>query len=339
MAMCMTDPRRPDNPIILVNDAFTALTGFPREEAVGRNCRFLQGPDTDAGDVARMSEALRAGQGIELEILNYRKDGTPFWNALVISPVRDGSGEVAYYFASQHDVSEKRLAQIELARSKSLLETQVAHRTQDLRQALDQKITLLHEVDHRVKNSLQVVNSLVLLKARRIKDARAREALLQMAERIGALSTAHRLLYTAGDVSRFDVSEFVGDLAAVLLNGAGAPIALDLRVEPVAVPAAKAAPLALLLNEIMGNAVRHAFPDGRRGRLSVAGTKLDGEFRIVIEDDGIGTSPGAGSDESFGRILIDMLVRQLRAGILWEDAGPGTRAVVTMPLNAEEAKL
>ena len=105
MPMIITDPRQHDNPIIFVNDAFCRLTGYGREEIVGRNCRFLQGPKTDRDDVARIRMAVAARQKIEIAIYNYRKDGSGFWNQLLLAPVKDASGETAYFFASQYDVS------------------------------------------------------------------------------------------------------------------------------------------------------------------------------------------------------------------------------------------
>ncbi len=340
MAMVITDPRQDDNPIIFVNDAFLKLTGYTRDEVVGRNCRFLQGPETDSAAVESVRAAVAAGEDVNVELLNYRKDGSAFWNALVISPVRNEAGELLYFFASQADVSTKKRVEHDLTRSKDALEELVAIRTRDLQMALDQKSALLHEVDHRVKNNLQVVSSLVLLKARQSPDEATRRVLHNMAERISALSTVHRLLYPEGDVSRFDLKEFIGDLTADLMTALPKDqIRLDLDVAPVTVSAAKATPLALLLNEIVGNSLKHAHPDGERGQVSIRVMKLDGDVRIVIEDDGIGLKAQDASGRGFGTTLIEMLVRQLRAHIEWEDAQPGTRAVVTVPLNAEEAQL
>jgi len=105
MPMIITDPRQDDNPIIFANDAFCRLTGYAQEEILGHNCRFLQGPDTDPRDVARIRAAVTGRRSIELPILNYRKDGTTFWNQLLLAPVEDARGEVAYFFASQYDVT------------------------------------------------------------------------------------------------------------------------------------------------------------------------------------------------------------------------------------------
>ena len=108
MPMVITNPRLPDNPIVFANDSFCALTGYAREEIVGRNCRLLQGPDTDPAEVARIGEAVRLGQAIQVDLRNYRKDGEAFWNRLLMAPVRDASGQICFFFASQLDVTMER---------------------------------------------------------------------------------------------------------------------------------------------------------------------------------------------------------------------------------------
>ncbi|MER2264507.1 PAS domain-containing protein [Methylobacterium oxalidis] len=115
MPMVITDPRQPDNPIAFVNDSFCRLTGYSREEILGRNCRFLQGPETDPETVRRLREAIAAPRSIEIDIRNHKKDGTPFWNRLLMAPVNDANGQLAYFFASQLDVTleRERLAALE----------------------------------------------------------------------------------------------------------------------------------------------------------------------------------------------------------------------------------
>jgi PAS domain S-box-containing protein len=105
-AAVISNPRLPDNPIVACNDAFVRLTGYTRDEVVGRNCRFLRGADTEPA----LSDLLRAGirsrQPVMVEILNYRKDGTPFRNAVMVAPIFDADGELEYFLGSQMEVIE-----------------------------------------------------------------------------------------------------------------------------------------------------------------------------------------------------------------------------------------
>jgi PAS domain S-box-containing protein len=115
MPVIITNPRLPDNPVVFTNAAFCRLTGYSREEIIGRNCRFLQGPETDWDTVAKIRVAVDSVQSIEVDICNHRKDGTPFWNRVLMGPVRDKAGELAYFFASQLDITleRERLAELE----------------------------------------------------------------------------------------------------------------------------------------------------------------------------------------------------------------------------------
>lgn len=128
MPMLITDPRQGDNPIVFANAAFSKLTGFERTEILGRNCRFLQGPETDRAEVSRLREAIQQRAPIELELLNYRKDGSAFWNKLLVSPVFDEDGDLRYFFASQFDVTLERERLADLARDRNDLESEIARR-------------------------------------------------------------------------------------------------------------------------------------------------------------------------------------------------------------------
>ena len=108
MPMIITNPRLPDNPVVFANTAFCRLSGYTREEILGRNCRFLQGPETDPATVAKIRETVRRVGSIEIDIRNHRKDGELFWNRLLMAPVFDTEGVLAYFFASQVDVTVER---------------------------------------------------------------------------------------------------------------------------------------------------------------------------------------------------------------------------------------
>lgn len=106
LAAVVSDPRLPDNPIIECNAAFLELTGYAREEVVGRNCRFLSGPETEPWLSQKMRESIHAQRPVLVEILNYRKDGTSFRNAVMVVPLFDDDGEIRYYLGSQVEVSK-----------------------------------------------------------------------------------------------------------------------------------------------------------------------------------------------------------------------------------------
>ena len=110
MPMIITDPHQTDNPIVFANDAFIKLTGYGRHEVLGRNCRFLQGPNTDPTSIAKIKEAIRQLEPIEIEIVNYTKHHKEFWNRLLVSPVFNDHGDLIYFFASQFDNTATRVA-------------------------------------------------------------------------------------------------------------------------------------------------------------------------------------------------------------------------------------
>ncbi|RZS91647.1 PAS domain S-box-containing protein/diguanylate cyclase (GGDEF)-like protein [Motilibacter rhizosphaerae] len=118
-AFCISDPGLPDDPVVYVNGEFERLTGYRREEVLGRNCRFLQGPGTDRAVVRALGEALREGQPVEVEVLNYRADGRPFWNHLAIDPVHGSDGRVSRFVGVQTDVTQ-RLAELSTAEAAAL---------------------------------------------------------------------------------------------------------------------------------------------------------------------------------------------------------------------------
>lgn len=104
IATCVTDNRGGDNPIIAANDAFCALTGYDRDEIIGQNCRFLAGPATEPEVRAILRQAIAEGRPAIVELTNYRKDGSPFRNAVMIAPILDESGSVARFYGSQMEV-------------------------------------------------------------------------------------------------------------------------------------------------------------------------------------------------------------------------------------------
>lgn len=325
MSMIITDPRQPDNPIVYCNNSFLKLTGYERDEVMGRNCRFLQGPETDRKSVDAIRTALETRTDISVDILNYRKDGTPFWNALYISPVIDETGNMQFFFASQLDVTDRKDNELQIRREKERFEKAVQDRTAELEEALQKQTVLAHEIDHRVKNNLQMIASLVVMQSRTITDPETRSSMQAMLARVEALSTAHRRLYQTKDTTSFDLADFIRDLVGDLVSAFGdGKLDLHLDLEHQDMPADKAAPLALIVNELVTNALKHAFADREGGRLGIRVHKPNGKLRIEVADDGHGMN-GAKDTSSFGLRLVSSLARQLQAEIEWLDNTPGTK--------------
>ncbi len=329
MPMLITDPQQPDNPIIFCNEAFAKLTGYSRDELIGRNCRLLQGAETDRNAVAQLRDAIADERDISIDILNYRKDGSSFWNALFVSPVRDANGDVIYFFASQLDFTTIKSKEKDLAEARNSAEREVARRTRDLSEALKAKTLLVHEVDHRVKNNLLTIASIVKLQARMSETDLVKRTLFSVLNRVEALSTVQRKLFTSADLGRFDVSDFAKDLIEDLV---GALKRDDIRVivdlSPVLVPAVKASPLALIINELVLDAVRRGLSDGG-GDIHLQVRRTNGHFLIRVTDTVTPVSVNP-EEEAFGKLMLETCAKQLGAKIVREVEGHRTDVLVTM---------
>ena len=141
--LVLSDPNLPDNPLIAANDAFLRLTQYAREEIIGRNCRFLQGPDTDPATAHRIGRRMSEGGGCIEWVVNYRKDGTMFWNLLFISPVHDHDGKIVAFLGNQLNITngvpswvgdlrrgQAVMSDVVLAEFQTVLE-QIRHEMQD----------------------------------------------------------------------------------------------------------------------------------------------------------------------------------------------------------------
>jgi PAS domain S-box-containing protein len=120
VAYAMADALQRDMPLVYVNEHFVALTGYEAKDVIGRNCRMLQGPQTDSRDVDRIREAIRRAQPLYVELLNYRKDGQSFWNGVLLRPIRAANGTVTHFVATLRDMSERRNTEESLERSARL---------------------------------------------------------------------------------------------------------------------------------------------------------------------------------------------------------------------------
>lgn len=139
----ISDPHQPGNPLIYANEGFERLTGYSVCDVIGRNCRFLQGPNTDPAAVKKIRESLAQGTGCTVQLLNYRKDGTPFWNRLSITPLKNTRGKITHFVGIQSDVTAQKQAEESLRKAKQKLEIANRHLREDLAAAAKVQRSLL----------------------------------------------------------------------------------------------------------------------------------------------------------------------------------------------------
>lgn len=139
LAMVITNPKRPDNPIEIANAAFCRLTGYAEREIVGRNCRFLAGEETEPAIRRQVRSAVEAQRPVLVDILNYRRDGTPFRNGVMIAPLFDGDGKLSYFLGSQVDLAAGEAAPLSMRQARALaLVEQLPHRQRQVLEGMAQ---------------------------------------------------------------------------------------------------------------------------------------------------------------------------------------------------------
>ncbi len=293
MPMIVTDPNSPDNPIVFANPAFIGMTGYSMEELIGQNCRLLQGPETDRDTVAEIRRAVEQRRETSVEILNYKKNGSAFWNALFVSPVFDTDGTLRYFFASQLDVSRRRDAEEGLRQAQKM-------------EAVGQ---LTGGIAHDFNNLLTVIQGFTDMLLTQIDRAQERpvdpqrarrslRAVMEAAER-GAGLTQQLLAFSRKQKLQgrvVNVDELIDSLMPMLERTiAPAPITIETarcgtecnaRIDPVQ------AEMAIL--NILNNA-RDAMPEGGAVRIGVeriAVDPSDDRFGDVVAGDYIALSIG-----------------------------------------------
>lgn len=335
MPMAITDPAQLDNPIVFVNEAFQLLTGYSREECIGRNCRFLQGPNTDPIAVAKVGEAIAKGEDIAIDLLNYKKNGTTFWNALYLSPARGEDGTVQFFFASQLDVTERVEAQRRIANQKEQVDHEVRVRTADLEASLEAQSLLLHEVDHRVKNNLSVIGSLLRMQIRETEEPIVRRALRSTMERVDAMAAIHRRLYQADDVRYFELSSFVSNLIQDAVSASAYDtLTIVSSIQRTVLPSEQATSAGLLINEVL----LHLFDS----YLPLSAVKVschsDGTTITITVGNRLSSKTPQHELSPTSAKLITRLASQLKAHVTWNCSLDDMSATIRIPVSNNHAE-
>jgi PAS domain S-box-containing protein len=262
--------------------------------------------------------------------------------SFITSPLIDPQGNIAGAIESIRDISRLREVEAELALINQDLERIVRDRTQALedevvvrkqaeaaiRASLDEKVILLREVHHRVKNNLQIIISLTNLQMRQTTDPGVKLLMSETQNRVRAMSLVHEKLYRSESLSRIDFADYTRFLATQLFSFFGVDtmkVRLELKMGKIMVDINTAVPLGLLMNELISNALKHAFPEGREGTIMVSGSEDNDLITLVVMDNGIGIP--ADFDwkitTSLGMRLVTNLVDQLN-GTIERCSGEGT---------------
>jgi PAS domain S-box-containing protein len=290
------------------------------------------------------------GSVTDFEVRMKCKDGSSFWCSLNLKGVFNKQGSIIHQDGIMENITERKQAEEALQKAHAKLEIRVEERTKELarsnnelhkeiaqrkraeeqiKAALKEKEALLKEVHHRVKNNLQVISSLLNLQSRYIKDKKALEVLKNSQERVKTMALIHEKLYRSRGLSRIDFREYIQSLITYLFESYSlqeGQVRLNMQIENVVLDIETAIPLGLIINELISNAFKHAFPGNRKGELRVNLEKSKGEahghdrYTLVVGDSGIGFPDGLDfrNSSSLGLELVLILVKQLRGVITLE---------------------
>jgi two-component sensor histidine kinase len=197
-----------------------------------------------------------------------------------------------------------------------------------LQAELERERARTREIDHRAKNSLQIVSSLLLLMSRRSAQPETQKALKAMHQRIAAIAAVHREILDAEHDERFDLTGFVREHVAGLAQACGDGATFRLDLSPVELDTAKACPAALIVNELALNALTHGRPPGSAPRATVVLRPAGSGFALTVQDHGCGL-PADAEQRGFGLTIVKLMAQQISHKVAFEDAQPGLRAIVT----------
>lgn len=309
MAICLCDPHQPDMPIVFANRAFRRLTGYSEDDIVGRNCRLLQGPKTDQGAIERIRKAIETQDVVVVELLNYRKNGTTFWNALHLGPIYNKGGELVYFFGNQWDVSDVRAARAEELHAREMA----------------------RELSHRMKNMFAVISGIVNVTGR-MRGIQSEAA--EINSRIQALGRAYDTTLDNAASGSIEIGEAIREVLSPYDRDGER---LQLGGNGVRMPFTIISVLSLVLHELAVNATRHGAWTSEGGQVVVDWRLSDGGEALVItwdEQGGPAIDPAA-IVPGTGSTIVERMLSSARGSITRDWRETGLLAAVRAPVRRD----
>ena len=296
--------------ILEANPAALKLYGYTREEFL------LLNADNVSGEPDKTLQGISTGQTQIPFRWHCKKDGTVFPVEIACSSFEYQGRNV--HVAAIRDITERNRAE------------------QQIKQSLKEKEALLREIHHRVKNNMAVVSSLLSLEAGKIKDATVRALFDESQRRVRSMALVHEKLYMTKDLSSINFQDYIKSIVSEIISLYRintSAITTEINIEGVELDLESAVPCGLIINELLTNVFKHAFPDDRSGILSVHFSKSDGTYTLAIKDNGVGLPEGFdyNGESTLGLRLVKVLAGQL-GGTLQIKSDKGTEAVVTFKI-------
>jgi PAS domain S-box-containing protein len=321
----------PDGGILTANAA--ACEMFQRsEEEIKKIGRAGIVDSADPRLVPALREREQTGR-FTGELTLVRKDGSRFAGEISTTVFTDRNGQPRTSLIIR-DITNRTMMEEEIRSLNRVLEQRVIDRTEQLNRSLQEKEVLLKEIHHRVKNNLQIVASLFSLQSRYIRDESVLSALKESQNRVRAMALVHEKLYRSEDVAHINLTEYVRFLVTSLFkfyNISSGRVKITIDLEDVLVDIHSAIPIGLIVNELVSNSLKHAFPEGSGGGISISGRKEGRRIDLLIQDTGRGMPEGFDwrNADSLGLRLVIILTDQM-GGTIEREPGPGTGFRLTL---------
>lgn len=299
-----------DAKIAIVNSQIEKMFGYTRDELLGQTVEILI-PSKYKSDHIKYRDGyilnpLTRPMGAGRVLSGRKKDGSELPVEISLSPLETEQGVLIMSII--RDITDRRKAE------------------EQIKNSLREKEALLKEIHHRVKNNLQVTSSLLRLQSGYIQDPKTLEMFTDSQNRIRSMALVHEKLYKSSDLSRINFSDYVDDLAQLLLRSFGVnPKQINLKVlkQPVFISVETAVPCGLIVNELLSNSIKHAFPNGQIGQIIIKVDAHDnGEIEIEVSDDGIGLPKNFSFEDTdtLGLQLVRTLVSQINGRIQFNNS-------------------